>query len=437
MTRKLLCLAGALPWLLQLGCREVAEVLTADGGDGFSASGAPAQAGASLGGAGAQAGAGGGLLGAGGDQPAAPELGIFVDSGDAHSCATRFGILYCWGANADGRLGVGDTIDRNQPTRVGFDADWIAVATGVAHSCALKQDGSVWCFGANSVGQLGQGTTAASSVPLRVALPGKAVQLSAEVDTACVVLADGKLYCWGRNLEGNIGLDDSHPGADQLSPIRSGDQTDWLLTGTGDGHTCGIRGVGLLFGWGRNTAANLGLGQNTDPQRRAATQIGLDEDWLSVVSGQDSSCGIRVGGKLFCWGGNSFGNLGLGDLVQRLVPTQVVAGRVWTQVSIDTFHGCGIDADQSVYCWGRGIEGQLGTGDNDERLAPSLVDIGGKAGNAANAGPRARGKIAAGRMSSCAVSADDRVLCTGENAKGQLGVADNKRRNTFTELTFP
>ncbi len=431
MTRRLvLALVCAVPWFSQLACREVAEVLSAPAaGRGPSESGAPAQAGVSAGVGGASDS--GGSLGAGGEQPEAPALGIFVDSGDAHSCAARFGILYCWGANADGRLGVGDTVDRNAPTRVGFDADWIVVATGVAHTCALKQDGSVWCFGANTVGQLGQGSTQASSVPLRVPLPGKAVQLSSEANTACVVLTDGELYCWGRNWEGNIGLSDTHPGVDQLSPIRSGDHSDWKLTGTGDGHTCGIRGAGLLFGWGRNTAANLGLGQTQDQQRRAATQIGTDADWLSVVSGQDSSCGIRLGGNLFCWGENSFGNLGLGDNVQRLVPTKVAAGRVWTQISIDTFHGCGVDADRNLYCWGRNLEGQLGTTDNDDRPSPALVELG------PSLRPGSTRSVAAGRLSSCAVTTDDRVLCTGENVAGQLGLADNERRNAFGELAFP
>ena len=446
-------LATALLASPLLGCSEVAEVLSAAAGSGNLAAnaGSPGSGGAGgaagRGGVGPLAGASSGHAGSGaepslgGAQAAEPELGTFVDSGDAHSCATRFGILYCWGANVDGRLGVGDNEDRNAPARVGFDADWVKVATGVAHTCALKQSGSVWCFGANTVGQLGQGNNAPSNVPQQVQLPGKAIQLSSEANTACAVLDDGALYCWGRNWEGNIGLNDKHPGVDQLSPIRSGTDNDWQVTGTGDGHTCGVRGVGLLFGWGRNTAANLGLGQTNDQQRRSATQIGTDEDWLSVVSGQDSSCGIRgqrspgeanATGELFCWGGNSFGNLGLGDTMPRLVPTQVVPGRLWAQVSVDTFHGCGIDADSNLYCWGRGIEGQLGAGDNAERSSPELIGPG-------------FAQVVVGRMSTCAAttetetspSAPSRVLCTGENAAGQLGLADNTRRNTFTELTFP
>jgi alpha-tubulin suppressor-like RCC1 family protein len=429
MNRRWALCACVLLALAQGACRGVVEVLTAAGGTGGEppASAGAAQAGANEGGAGGAAFEGpdsGGESAAGGARPIDPLLGVLVDAGDGHACATRYGALYCWGRGADGRLGLGDTDDRDTPTRVGGDADWLTVATGVAHTCGLKTDGSVWCFGSNTVGQLGQGTTASSSVPLRVPLPAGVVQLSSEANTACAVLDSGELHCWGRNWEGNIGLNDTHPGVDQLSPMRSGDFSDWKLAATGDGHTCGVRGVGLLFGWGRNTAANLGLGQTDDQQRRSATRIGDDDDWSSVVSGQDSSCALRASGSLYCWGGNSFGNLGLGDIEQRLVPTQVVAGRVWTQVAIDTFHSCGIDADHRLYCWGRGIEGQLGTSDNAEHLEPELIDPG-------------FAQVAVGRMFSCAVTLAGAIACTGENSAGQLGLPGNQRRNTLTELEFP
>lgn len=428
MTRAL-AFSGVLLLAIAHGaCREVVEVLRATGG----ASGAsqPSAGDGSAGAAGQKAANGGessesgGQAASGGAFPIGPLRGTSVDAGDGHGCAIRSGALYCWGRGVDGRLGLGDTEDRDSPTRVGSKSDWLAVATGVAHTCALERDGSVWCFGSNTVGQLGQGTTESSSVPLRVPLSGKVAQLSSEANTACAVLQNGELYCWGRNWEGNIGLNDTHPGVDQLSPVRSGDFSDWTLTGTGDGHTCGVRGVGLLYGWGRNTAANLGLGQIDDQQRRSATRIGEEEDWLSVVSGQDSSCGLRAGGNLYCWGGNSFGNLGLGDREQRLVPTAVAPGRIWTQVAIDTFHGCGVDSNDNLYCWGRGIEGQLGTGDNDERLEPVLIGPG-------------YAQVAVGRMFTCAVTLQGEIACTGENAAGQLGLPGNMRCNEFTALSFP
>jgi alpha-tubulin suppressor-like RCC1 family protein len=411
--------------IAQGACREVVEVLSAVGGAGGQSSSAVGAGGTNDDprGTGGEQANNGGESASGGARPI-PMLGISVDAGDGHGCATRYGALYCWGKGSDGRLGLGDTEDRESPTRVGTEGDWLSVATGVAHTCALKIDGSVWCFGSNSVGQLGQGTTDSSSLPLRVPLSGNVAHLSSGANTACVVFESGALYCWGRNWEGNIGLNDTHPGLDQLSPVRSGTFDDWRLTGTGDGHTCGVRGIGLLYGWGRNTAANLGLGQIDDQQRRSATRIGDGDDWLSVVSGQDSSCGLRVGGNLYCWGGNAFGNLGLGDREQRLEPTQVVPGRAWTRVAVDTFHACGIDAEDQLYCWGRGIEGQLGTADNDERLDPELIGAG-------------YAQVAVGRMFTCAVTLQDEIACTGENAVGQLGLPGNLRRNEFTTLSFP
>jgi hypothetical protein len=68
-------------------------------------------------------------------------------------------------------------------------------------------------------------------------------------------------------------------------------------------------------------------------RRERAKRPGVD------VAGslRPGSCGIRAAGELSCLGGNSFGNLGLGDTTQRLVPTQVEAGkpdRVWQQVAV-------------------------------------------------------------------------------------------------------
>jgi alpha-tubulin suppressor-like RCC1 family protein len=420
-----LVLVGSV--LLMLGgCSETAEVLSVTA-NAAAASGGPG----ATGGASASGGNAGGNA-SGGAEPENRSLGVFVDAGDSHSCATRFGLLYCWGENAKGRLGLGDEDNRVTPARVGSDANWIAVATGVAHTCALKTDGTVWCFGESTFGQLGQGTLLPSSVPQPVALPGKVVHLSSQANTACAVLEDGSLHCWGRNWEGNIGLDDQHPGVDQPRPIRSGGENDWTLTGTGDGHTCGVRGAGLLFCWGRNSAANLGLGQTVDLQRRVATQVGADQDWSSVFSGQDASCGIRADGLLFCWGGNSFATLGLGDRDARLTPSELSppgGGAAWSQVSLDTFHACGIDTASKLYCWGRNLEGQLGTADNDDRLVPSQV--------VAGADSRQVAQVAVGRFSSCAATTDGVIYCSGENGAGQLGVGDSARRNAFTELAFP
>jgi len=82
-----------------------------------------------------------------------------VAAGEAHRCAIdRAGALWCWGANGDGQLGVGDTDARDQPERVGEDSDWTQIAAGAHHTCGVRAEGTTtWCWGANARGELGQG----------------------------------------------------------------------------------------------------------------------------------------------------------------------------------------------------------------------------------------------------------------------------------------
>jgi alpha-tubulin suppressor-like RCC1 family protein len=79
--------------------------------------------------------------------------------------------LFCWGRNAEGQLGVGDTRDRYQPTAVATDTAWGAASVGRFHACAATADGAAYCMGENSSGQLGVGDTRRRNVPTPVAIP--------------------------------------------------------------------------------------------------------------------------------------------------------------------------------------------------------------------------------------------------------------------------
>lgn len=78
------------------------------------------------------------------------------------------GSLWAWGDNSYGQLGNGNTLSTNQPTQVGTDRDWTAVASGHNHALALKSDGSLWAWGSNSHGQLGTGTLNNTNQPVRI-----------------------------------------------------------------------------------------------------------------------------------------------------------------------------------------------------------------------------------------------------------------------------
>ncbi len=83
-------------------------------------------------------------------------LAIVSSPASRHVCViTADRGVACWGENASGQLGVGDTKDRPAPTKVPGLAKVTALALGGHHSCALTEAGEVWCWGGNQHGQLG------------------------------------------------------------------------------------------------------------------------------------------------------------------------------------------------------------------------------------------------------------------------------------------
>jgi len=110
-----------------------------------------------------------------------------IDAGDgnwwsSHTCGVgRFDrLVYCWGSNADGALGVevapeqcsivlGQTpLDfdcSGEPVRVTTATTFSDVSAGAGYTCADADDGRVFCWGYNGEGQLGDGTTANRRTP--------------------------------------------------------------------------------------------------------------------------------------------------------------------------------------------------------------------------------------------------------------------------------
>ena len=83
--------------------------------------------------------------------------------------------------------------------------------------------------------------------------------------------------------------------------------------------------------------------------------------FTSLTAGDGSACGLTDGGRAFCWGLNSYGQLGMGDLEFRLIPTAMPGAPRFATLD-QRATSCAVDLLGHPYCWGLGDYGNLGTG---------------------------------------------------------------------------
>jgi alpha-tubulin suppressor-like RCC1 family protein len=135
------------------------------------------------------------------------EYSMLLAADDRHSLAIKSdGTLWAWGHNgASGRLGDGTTDERRQPTRIGTDSDWKAVAAGLSHSFGIKSDGTLWAWGWNGNGRLGDGTTEARNVPTRIGTDSDWKAAAAGSAHSLAMKSDGSVWGWGFNGSGRVG----------------------------------------------------------------------------------------------------------------------------------------------------------------------------------------------------------------------------------------
>ena len=126
-----------------------------------------------------------------------------------------------------------------------------------------------------------------------------------------------------------------------------------------------------LFSWGRNHKGQLGLGNTTDIS--SPVQIGPLDAWKDISGGFYSFSAIRSDGTLWVWGNNDNGQLGLGTKTDVCVPTQVGTLTDWRKVYIGEYQSMGFKTDGTFWTWGSGSDGGLGRGSKTSTCSPIQI----------------------------------------------------------------
>lgn len=175
-------------------------------------------------------------------------------------------------------------------------------------------------------------------------------------------------------------------------------------------NTCAVRSDGALYCWGDNTFGQLGrseVGPVLEPTRFPGVS-----HVRGVAAGYLHICVLRDDGQVDCWGDNGFDVLGCAT--STLDPqhcTPLAAGSGAVEIGSANTHTCVRLANGGVKCWGRGDFGQLG--DNKGSLA-SATPVSAVGINSAK-------EISVGMWHVAVLLGDARVKIWGNNDYGQLG----------------
>jgi alpha-tubulin suppressor-like RCC1 family protein len=232
------------------------------------------------------------------------------------------GNVQCWGQNANGQLGDGNTSGQST-TPVGvFISNVEMITAGDAHTCGVLDSGSLQCWGNNNRGQLGNGATSGEiGSPTNVInLVGDTViGIAAGEGHTCALIEGGTVKCWGWNNEGQLGRGTT--GGEFGVPGDVTGLTNVTSIKAGGRHTCALLESGEVRCWGRNNQGQLGNGANADSDVPVSVS-GLT-NVTAITGGNDHTCALLDSNEVRCWGENGDGQLGNNSTTDSNIPVSV------------------------------------------------------------------------------------------------------------------
>ena len=351
------------------------------------------------------------------------------------------GKFFVFGGNREGQLGLGDKIDRTSPvelTNPDIKGKVDKFEAAGERSLITTTDGKLFVFGANSYSQLGLGDNNQKSSPTQLvnnSLTGKVKEFSLSSYHAFIETTDNKLFVFGANFNGQLGLGDT---TDRTTPVEL---TDSNISGK-------VKSIRLsqlstfiqttdnnLFVFGSNSRNELGLaGVSRKMSPTELTDPRIKGKVKRVTTGFAHSFIETTDNKLFVFGFNAYGQLGLGDTTNRATPVELtdpnIKGKV-KFIALSSANSLIQTTDDKLFVFGGNFNGQLGLGDTTDRTTP--VEL---------TNPKIKGKVKrifSGLLSSSFFiqTIDGKIFVFGGNSKGQLGLGDTTNRKVPTEFILP
>lgn len=335
---------------------------------------------------------------------------VELTAGNFHTCArTGDGLVYCWGRNNQGQLGIGGgTTETSTPSKVPLPPNFVAaqISAGGDATCVVGQEGELACWGNDgtsmttpvvyaaapkvssvsvggfflpnnygptllmmTTGEVRQLQVSSGAQPTITGVKAAQAGIAAGGFHACVFDASGVVSCLGDDTYGQLGQGTTGHGP-ALVEVGA---VDAVALAAGFVFTCALDPRKRVTCWGDNMFHQVSS-SGTTPIGTPTTQSTLTG--VDQIDAGGTHVAAVVAGKLFLWGDNQNNETSPSMDSAVVEPTEYAGISGVVQAALGDTHTCVLLQGGGVKCWGNNFAGQCGTSTvTDPVVTPTTVLI--------------------------------------------------------------
>lgn len=370
-------------------------------------------------------------------------------------------MIYSWGFNIYGQLGLGHENLQNSPDAVQSLAgiNPTRMASSKYGTAIIDKEGNLYTWGRTKDGQLGHKMATTShneKVPRLVerVYGLKFADVSIGTNHMGGITEDGNIYTWGDVRHNKLGhsyvsysqkrsLRDTSPLGSKknyceeptlldIDEIKKcGDKAKQIICK--NDYTVVLTENGKVYSFGYSKRGALAQENLKDDCMPPTLVKSLEGHKIVKIKGGSEFClALTDDNKLFSWGYNNYGQLGNNSELFDNAPKRILSLAKFDIVNIaagENFSAA-VDSHGKVWTWGQNNDGQLGHGTNSDLSTPLLQKF-----------DKTVKKVSAGEAHTGLLTEDGQLYMCGSGKNGQLGRGEGhdsvaSKRNSPTLVNF-